>query len=62
MTKKEAQKMLPYWEEILAKYKDQKSRNGGYLGTDLLPISLGASIDQSISWVEEEIRLLKEIK
>lgn len=56
----DAKDAIKYWKSTLAMYKNQAKR--GYIkGTDILPLWLGASDQESIEWIEEEIRLLKKV-
>lgn len=56
---KDIPEAVKHWEEMLVAYKDQASRL--YIkNTDYLPLQLGWSNQQSVDWIEKELRLLKE--
>ena len=57
---KDRDESIKFWENGLKKFREQASRSN-ILETDLIPLWLGATNVDCVEWIEEEIRLLKEV-
>lgn len=58
---KDIVKAIEHWEKMLAAYKEQASR--GYIEvSDYLPLWLGASNQECVDWIEDELKMLRKIQ
>lgn len=57
---KEIPEAIEHWEKMLVAYKEQASR--AYIkGSDYLPLQMGWSNKRSVEWIEDELRMLREM-